>query len=113
MELWLVLIPIFFLGFFPPSYVVLRMVGVKESLVERSIKFACVVAVIQVFSGIIFALIFGQPQILLSNIVALLITYKYVQKVLHISVGKNIAITVFLPLLSWCLVIGIYLVIFN
>ncbi|MEH6909701.1 MAG: hypothetical protein V7459_03875 [Oceanicoccus sp.] len=107
------LAPVYFASYFPGSYAVLSLTGVHEQRVKRAPVFGGIIAALQVAPPILLAIIIGEASVILGSAVSLIGSYMYVAGVLTVSCYKNVAIVVFLPMLSTVIAGALYLIIFG
>lgn len=92
------------------SYFVLKKLGVIEHLVWRASKFGVSLASIQIFIQLLFSVLVNSSA---GSLVALFLSYFYVRSVLKIKWQINLAIIIFLPMLSGVLAAPVLLVLFS
>ena len=77
------------------SYLILGWAGVKDALGKRAVIFGSVYFAISVVVELPFALILQQP--LYGPVVATIVQYVYIGRVLNLSVPAKLLIVILLP----------------
>ncbi len=107
------LAPVYLISYFPGSYAVLTLSGVQERRGKRAAVFGSIIAALQVAPPMLLAIFIGEAGAILGSAASLIGSYMYIASALTLSWGKNIAIVVFLPMLSTVIAGALYLVIFE
>ena len=88
-----------------PSYVLLRKLGVELFLWKRSVLFGCAVGAMQIFTPV--ALVFISLELansldgaIIGSLLAPVLSYWYISRVLVVKWYQNIAIVFFLPFVA-------------
>ena len=107
------LISVYFLCYFPFSYIILRQLGVKNSLQIRAIKFGSTIALFQLFPIILFSLLESDAALVFGGIASVVLPFLYIGKILRVAWYKNVAIVILLPALATIFASFVYLIIFR
>lgn len=94
----LLVLLVYFLCFLPLSYWILKRLGVRDKLLERSSIFGFSIAALQVALPLACLFISLRLGALVGSLLGLALSYWYVRKVLQLNWYLNIATVVFLPL---------------
>lgn len=111
--LGVLLIFVYFACYYQASYLVLTLAGVKKHRSKRAFMFVLTILSLQIVTPLIMGLLAGDFGALFGSALGLVMSYKYVSCVLKIHWAINIAILVFLHLVSSVLIGVAYLAIFE
>lgn len=95
-----IILSVYFLFFVPPSYWVLKKVGVTQQLFSRSVAFGLAIAGLQTLLPTALVFVSFEYGYTVGVLVGLVLSYLYVNHVVHLEWYKNIGIVIFLPLVA-------------
>ena len=101
------------LCYYPASYFLLRSVGVNHQLPKRALVFGATIGGLQFILPVALLFISYDYGVSIGGILGFVLSYLYVAKVINIKWYKNLAVVIFLPMMSGIVAAPVMLVLFE